>query len=87
MAKKHEPIPKDFVVRPLTKHQMGKICSHCNRAHDRGDGKCERHGKKIGDVVTCGHCGLSWDDSIPTEWTPTPSARCPFEYFHIDDEG
>lgn len=35
------------------------------------------------DRVTCGHCGLSWDDAIPTQYTPAPSARCPFEYFHI----
>jgi hypothetical protein len=25
---------------------------------------------------------LSWDDSIPTSYTPAPSGRCPFEYFH-----
>lgn len=34
------------------------------------------------DKVTCGTCGLSWDDAIPTSWTPAPSGRCPFEYFH-----
>ena len=32
---------------------------------------------------TCGTCGLSWDDSISTGWTPVPSGRCPFEYFHV----
>lgn len=32
--------------------------------------------------ATCGSCGLSWDDGISTSMTPTPSARCPFEYFH-----
>ena len=31
------------------------------------------------DIVTCGACGRSWDDSIPTSMTPAPSARCPFE--------
>lgn len=35
---------------------------------------------------TDGACGLSWDDSIITGMTPTPSARCPFEYFHEYDE-
>jgi hypothetical protein len=35
------------------------------------------------DPATCGECGLTWDDGISTEWTPTPSARCPFEYFHV----
>lgn len=34
------------------------------------------------DPVTCGHCGLSWDDSLPTSYTPAPSGRCPFEIFH-----
>jgi hypothetical protein len=33
--------------------------------------------------ATCGTCGLSWNDSKPTTWTPTPSGRCPFEYFHV----
>lgn len=40
-------------------------------------------GQEAKDKVTCGHCGLSWDDAIQTEWTPAPSARCPFEYFHL----
>lgn len=34
------------------------------------------------DLVTCGTCGRSWDDGVSTELTPTPSARCPFEYYH-----
>ncbi len=34
------------------------------------------------DRATCGECGRSWDDAIPTAWTPVPSTRCPFEYFH-----
>ena len=34
------------------------------------------------DKATCGVCGRSWDDAIVTSWTPAPSARCPFEYFH-----
>ncbi len=33
--------------------------------------------------MTCGACGLSWDDSLVTSMTPTPSARCPFENFHV----
>lgn len=37
------------------------------------------------DVVTCGTCNLSWDDAVPTSWTPAPSARCPFEYFHVHE--
>lgn len=34
------------------------------------------------DPVTCFECERVWDDAIGTEWTPVPSARCPFEYFH-----
>jgi hypothetical protein len=33
-------------------------------------------------IATCGHCGRSWDDSIPTSLTPAPSGRCPFESMH-----
>lgn len=35
------------------------------------------------DRATCGHCGLSWDDGRVTSMTPSPAARCPFEYFHV----
>lgn len=40
-------------------------------------------------ATVCGHCGRGWDDTVGTEWTPVPSARCPFEYDHeySDDEG
>ena len=34
------------------------------------------------DLCTCGSCGRSWDDSMSTGWTPAPSGRCPFEYYH-----
>jgi hypothetical protein len=37
-------------------------------------------------VTTCGHCGRSWDDNHVSSWTPTPSARCPFEYDHEYEE-
>lgn len=33
-------------------------------------------------LATCGNCGLTWDDSISTSYTPAPGARCPFEHFH-----
>lgn len=36
--------------------------------------------------MTCGACGLSWDDSVSTEYTPVPAGRCPFEAFHLDDD-
>jgi hypothetical protein len=38
--------------------------------------------KSAKDLVTCGTCGRSWDDAISTAYTPTPSARCPFEAWH-----
>lgn len=34
------------------------------------------------DLAVCGTCGRYWDDAVVTEWTPAPSGRCPFEYFH-----
>lgn len=37
-------------------------------------------------AATCGTCGLTWDDGISTSWTPAPSGRCPFEYFHVDED-
>lgn len=40
-------------------------------------------GQEAKDRATCGTCGLSWDDAISTSMTPAPSARCPFEGFHI----
>lgn len=36
--------------------------------------------------VTCGTCGRTWDDAVVTSMTPAPSARCPFEAFHEDEE-
>lgn len=39
-------------------------------------------GQAAGDPGTCGTCGLSWDDSIATGYTPAPGGRCPFEEFH-----
>lgn len=41
-------------------------------------------GQKAKDPVTCGDCGLTWDDAITTSMTPAPSARCPFEAFHAE---
>lgn len=38
--------------------------------------------QQAGSPVTCGECGRTWDDAVPTSWTPAPSARCPFEHFH-----
>lgn len=31
------------------------------------------------DIVTCGACHRSWDDSLVTSVTPAPASRCPFE--------
>lgn len=39
-------------------------------------------GEPASDKCTCGYCGRSWDDAIVTGWTPAPSGRCPFEYYH-----
>ena len=34
------------------------------------------------DLVTCGTCGLTWNDALISTWTPAPSGRCPYEYIH-----
>ena len=44
------------------------------------------HPGRVYAVVTCGECGLSWDDTVSTQYTPAPSGRCPFEAFHEMDE-
>lgn len=33
-------------------------------------------------IVVDGVCGLGWDDTVSTQWTPAPAGRCPFEHFH-----
>jgi hypothetical protein len=43
-------------------------------------------GNEIVNVATCGTCGRSWNDAAISSWTPAPSARCPFEYDHEDDD-
>lgn len=40
------------------------------------------HGKAPPSFVRCGHCHRAWDDTRASKWTPAPSARCPFEYWH-----
>jgi hypothetical protein len=45
-----------------------------------------RPGDAAQDRVTDNACGLSWDDAVGTTWTPAPSGRCPFEYFHVSEE-
>lgn len=37
-------------------------------------------------TATCGHCGGQWNDAAISDMTPTPSARCPFEYDHEYDD-
>jgi hypothetical protein len=46
-----------------------------------------RPGQVARDPVTCGTCGLSWDDAKTTSMTPAPSGRCPFESFHRYEGG
>lgn len=51
------------------------------KRHTHRNGVVETDGSGPNDA-TCGGCGRSWDDSVSTALTPTPSARCPFEYEH-----
>lgn len=45
-----------------------------------------RQKAKAKSLATCGECGRSWDDGIVTGWTPAPSGRCPFEYYHATED-
>jgi len=62
------------IVGTIGADNHGMICRVC-KAKERAV-----------DIATDGACGLSWDDSISTAWTPAPAARCPFEYFHQYDD-
>ena len=55
------------------------MCYKCNYgyAHPFHDDGTDNR-----DLMTCGDCERTWDDSVITSMTPAPSARCPFEYFH-----
>lgn len=57
-----------------------RVVSEANGATPRYD----EDGKLIEDIMTCGTCGTSWNDALISERTPTPSARCPYEYEHQD---
>jgi hypothetical protein len=48
----------------------------------QGDPQRDENGNIVVDTVTCGTCGRSWNDAMVTSYTPAPSARCPFEYWH-----
>ncbi len=50
---------------------------------DRSEVYC-KDGRSIGPSIAdseCGTCGRTWDSVV----TPTPAARCPFEYDHDDE--
>ena len=46
----------------------------------------DENGNEIIDILTCGHCGRSWNDAATSAVTPVPSGRCPFEYEDEHDE-
>ncbi len=49
---------------------------------DGGTPRYDEMDAEIVETATCGTCGRSWNDARISELTPTPSARCPFEYAH-----
>lgn len=40
----------------------------------------------MAEMMTCGTCLRTWDDSVITGVTPVPAGRCPFEYEHMAPE-
>ncbi len=46
----------------------------------------DENGREIVEIATCGNCGRSWNDAAISSRTPAPSARCPFEDKHEEEE-
>lgn len=74
-----DDIPATWEVQPIA--EGGEAPANLTEPDDVNGGT-----KTTTDYVTCGACGLTWDDSVPTGLTPAPSARCPFETFHIGED-
>lgn len=73
------------------------LCLPCHLGEDEPQARHEpipagfpvqplQDGQEATTRATCGHCGLSWDDALSTSYTPVPSGRCPFEYFHVYED-
>lgn len=62
-------------MEPKTAAAMAKMIA-------TGEPQRDENGKVIKDMATCGVCGRTWNDALITGWTPAPSGRCPFEYWH-----
>ena len=60
---------------PQTPEEMAALIAGGTPQHDE-------NGKVIENISTCGTCGRRWNDAMITGWTPAPSGRCPFEYWH-----
>ena len=60
---------------PQTPEEMAALIAAGTPQHDE-------NGKVIENISTCGTCGRRWNDAMITGWTPAPSGRCPFEYWH-----
>lgn len=65
-------------IAELERIIAARLISTENGARQRYD----ENGRLIVDVVTCGNCGMSWNDALVSSRTPAPGARCPYEYEH-----
>lgn len=54
----------------------------CATPHPATEFRMGEDGNVVEDWVTCGECGLTWNDALPTTYTPAPSGRCPNELGH-----
>jgi hypothetical protein len=71
-------------------------CSVCGTEHEPsphgytddidGDYQYDDDGNVIHRPTTCGTCHRTWNDAIISGATPVPSARCPFEYEHKENQ-
>jgi hypothetical protein len=46
----------------------------------------DENGRPIVQLATCGACFRRWNDAAISARTPAPSARCPFEADHNQEE-
>lgn len=60
----------------------GEPITHRPTVPDDFPVKVLKSGEPATAPATCGTCGRTWDDAVPTSYTPAPSARCPFETWH-----
>jgi hypothetical protein len=71
-------------MRKLTAEQRAEVARVRGIIRRGRKNRYGEYGEHVPRMTTCGACGRTWDDGRVSELTPTPSARCPFEYAHVE---